>query len=261
MPVVLALLCSLLTPVRPAPTPGEAVVRRAWALGHTKWFHTATFVQRTVLPLQQRVETWYESLDVPGKLRIDVAPAMTGRAVIYRNDSTYEFGRGQLRAATPGVEPLLVLLHDLHTQEPAKTIAMLKRYGFDLSRTHETTWEGAPVIVVGAWNGDSTSNQFWLEKSRLLLVRLIERNGSDPRRPLDAHVGGYTPAGGGWLERSLRLYLGGELTTAEDYADVVIDPRLPPEIFEPVPYRIPAWVGSAEDVYGHVPNALPPGIH
>ncbi len=261
MLVAVTLLGSLLTPVRPAPLPGEAVVRRAWAQGHAKWFHTATFVQRTVLPLQQRVETWYESLDLPGKLRIDVAPAITGRAVIYRNDSTYEFGRGQLRSAAPGTEPLLMLLHDLHTQAPEKTIALLKHYGFDLNRTHETTWEGSPVIVVGAWNGDSTSNQFWLEKSRLLLVRLIERNGADPRRPLDAHIGGYTPAGGGWLERSLRLYLGGDLTTAEDYTDVVIDRKLPPEIFDPSPYRLPAWVAGAPDTFGHVPNTLPSGVH
>ena len=243
----------------PIPLAGEAVVRSAYNKYAGKWFKNALFVQRTVFALEKRTETWYEALQLPGLLRIDVAPAVTGRAVIYRNDSTYEFGRRQLRSAGPGVLPLLVLLHDLHSAPPGKTIGMLKQFGFDLRRTHETTWDGAPVIVVGAVAGDTVSNQFWLEKKRMLLVRLLEQNRSDPRRPLDARITGYERAGNGWLERSVRMYLGGQLSTVEDYTNVKVDVALEPGLFEPTPYHLPQWVGPAADLFGGLPNAPLPG--
>ncbi len=38
-----------------------------------KWYRTLTFVQKTTLP-DGKVETWYEAAELPGKLRIDIAP-------------------------------------------------------------------------------------------------------------------------------------------------------------------------------------------
>ena len=247
-----------MVPSSHAPVPGEQVVRAAYNRYGGKWFRTATLVQRHTS--EGRNETWYEALQPPGLDRIDVAPAVTGRALIYRNDSLYEFGKRQLRSAGPGIQPLFALLHDLHSEPPARTIAMLKRYGFDLHKTHERTWDGERVIVVGALAGDTVSNQFWLEKKRMVLVRLLERNGSDPRRPLDARVTGYERAGAGWLERTVRIYLGGQLSTVEEYTNVRVDVALEPGLFQPTPYRLPQWVGPGEDLFGGLAN-IPLGGH
>jgi hypothetical protein len=244
-----------------AQLPGEAVVRAAYRSSGAKWFHTAHWVQRTTLRDDGRVETWYVTLQPPGMLRVDVAPGVTGRLLLSRNDSTYNFGKGRLRSAAPDVQPLFVLLHDLHSARPEKTIKMLHDYGFDLSKTHEQDWDGVRVIVVGAAAGDSTSDQFWLEKRRMVLVRLIERNGADPRRPLDARIGNYEKAGSGWLEQSVALYLGGQLSTLEEYSDVKVDAALEPGIFTPLPYRLPQWVHGAPDIFGNVPNMALPGGH
>lgn len=239
-------------PTSPPVLPGELVVRSAYNQYGGKWFKTALFVQKTML--EGRVETWYEALQTPGMVRIDVAPAVTGRALLYRNDSLYEFGKRTLRSAGPGVQPLFVLLHDLHSDPPAKTIAMLRRFGFDLRKTHERTWDGERVIVVGALAGDTVSNQFWLEKKRMILVRLLEKNGADPTRPLDARVTGYERAGAGWLERSVRMFLGGQLSTVEEYTNVKIDVALEPDLFQPLPFHLPRWVGPGEDLFGGLPN-------
>lgn len=244
-----------------APTRGELVVRSAYKMYDGQWFRNAQFVQRTTFPLERRVETWYVSLQPPGLTRVDVAPGATGRAVIYRNDSSYSFGKGQLRAHVPEVQPLMVLLHDLHASPPAATIAMLKKFNFDLTKTHERMWQGKQVIVVGALYDDAGSNQFWLEKKRMILVRLIERNGSDPNRPLDAQIGEYEKAGKGWLEHSIKLYLGGLLTTTEEYSSVTVDGTLEPDLFEPLPYHLPQWVRGANDIFGGLPNIALPGGH
>ena len=244
-----------------APTPGELIVRAAYRMYGGHWFRNAQFVQRTAFPIDGRTETWYVTLQPPGLSRADVAPAATGRAIIYRNDSSYSFGKGQLRVHGPDVQPLMVLLHDLHSSPPDTVIAMLKKYNFDLTKTHERMWQGVRVIVVGALYDDAGSNQFWLEKKRMILVRLIQRNGSDVNRPLDAQIGEYEKAGAGWLEHSVKVYLGGVLTTTEDYSSVAIDGTLEPGLFEPLPYRLPQWVHGARDIFGGVPNLALPGGH
>ncbi len=244
-----------------APTPGELVVRRAYKMYGGQWFKNAQFVQRRTLPLERRVETWYVSLQPPGLARVDVAPGATGRAVVYRNDSSYSFGKGQLRARVVDVQPLAVLLHDLHSSPPESTIAMLKKFNFDLTKTHERMWQGQRVIVVGARYDEAGPNQFWLEKKRMVLVRLIEQNGADPARPLDAQIGEYEKAGKGWLEHSVRIFLGGQLTTIDDYSSVAVDGTLEPGLFEPLPYHLPRWVRGANDIFGGVPNIALPGGH
>ena len=93
-------LLILLAGIRPASAPllpGELVVRSAYKMYAGKWFKTALLVQRRTS--EGRTETWYEALQPPGLDRIDVAPAVTGRALLYRNDSLYEFGKRQLRSA------------------------------------------------------------------------------------------------------------------------------------------------------------------
>jgi hypothetical protein len=258
VPVIPLLILLSPRPLPAAPLPGEAVVRAAYRQYAGKWFTSAMFVQKTSLRLERRVETWYVALRPPGLMRVDVAPASTGRAVLYRNDSTYNYGKGQVRSAGPGVLPLFVLLHDLHSARPEKTIAMLKEYRFDLRRTHERVWDGERVIVVGAFKGDTVSNQFWLEKRRMILVRLLEANGSDPGRPLDARITGYERAGSGWLERSVRMYLGGQLAEINDYTNVRVEVPLEPGLFEPRPYHLPEWVQGGRDLFGGLPE-LPPG--
>lgn len=250
------------TPLPAPELPGEAVIRAAYERYAGKWFHTVTYIQRTTFPDKQprmgQLETWYTAIELPRKMRVDVGPATTGRALIYRNDSLYNYGRGTLQTAAPSFDPLLTLLGNLHTQAPATTAAELKKY-FDLRKSYETRWLGRSVIVVGAVPGDTTSNQFWLEKERMLLVRVIQANASNPRAPLDARINDYQAAAGGWLEHNIRVYLGGHLSEIEDYTSIKINPVLEAGLFNPRPYRLPKWVNGAPDVFGGVPAIpLPP---
>ena len=59
-------------------------------------------------------------------------------------------------------------------------VAPLKQGGFDLSKRHERLYNGRPVIVLGALEGDSISAQFWLDKEHFAVVRIIGPRG-EPR--------------------------------------------------------------------------------
>jgi hypothetical protein len=61
-----------------------------------KWYRTLTFTQKTTLP-DGKVETWYEALELPGKLRIDIAPLDSMKTILFRNDSVYQFEGGGSR--------------------------------------------------------------------------------------------------------------------------------------------------------------------
>src|SRR5688572_24064899 len=159
-----------------------------------RWYETLTFVQKTTLP-NGKVETWYEALSAPGKLRIDIAPLDSQRTLLFRNDSLYEFRGGQRVAARELVHPLMVLGFDVYLQPDSVTIAKLRGLGYDLSRLHETTWRGRPTYVVGAAAGDTTSRQFWIDKERLYFVRSLEPAPGDATKLAETRFEKYRAMG------------------------------------------------------------------
>lgn len=230
------------------PTDGVDVLRAAHARYEGKWFTTMTFVQKTTFP-GGKVQTWYEAMEVPGKLRIEVAPAEQGNGMLFRNDTLYQFAGGKLRGTRAMKHSMLILLHDLHAVPLETTVANLRGLGFDLSKTHETTWEGKAVIVVGALAGDTTSTQFWLEKDRMLLVRLIEPT-------MDARFSGYTKHGSAWVERRIEIWRKGTLVQLEEYMDVKTGVKHEPGLFDPARTTPSTWIGKGEERW---PAAPPSG--
>lgn len=232
---------------------GETVLRIMHDRYASSWPRTLTWVQKTSLAAG-RIETWYTALSLPGRMRVDVGPALTGRAMISRDDSLYQFGGKRFRGASYSPNALLILSQDVYTEPPTRTAARLRSLRFNLAKTHETTWEGKPVIVVGALAGDTLSSQFWVEKDRMLLARVIEVNASDPLRPLDARFESYARAGGGWVAQRIVLLLGGRVVQQEEVTRVKTGMKQEAGLYDPKQYRLPAWVGAGDDIFGGMPS-------
>jgi hypothetical protein len=135
-------------------------------------------------------------------------------------------------AADTGHNELLILGFDVYTEPPARTEALLRHLGFELSRIHETVWHERPVYVVGAGRGDTTSKQFWVDRDRLLFVRLLEhtRQGRGEFRFED-----YVPtnAGGGWVAERVEQFTNGKRRVLEQYSDVRTNVPLSEALFDP----------------------------
>ena len=178
-PLVLpAVLAAAVPTLEPAPKNGEELVGMMRERYAGKWYKTLTFVQKTTLP-DGRIETWYEALELPGKLRIDIAPLDSGKTLLFRNDSLYVFEQRVLKSSQPFVHPLMVLGFDVYQSPVAETVRKLRDLNFDLSKLHQTTWQGRPTYVVGAETGDTTSPQFWIDAERLYFVRSFEPSKKD----------------------------------------------------------------------------------
>ncbi|HKU60937.1 MAG TPA: hypothetical protein VJQ44_06960 [Gemmatimonadales bacterium] len=229
-----------------APKTGEDLIREMHARYDGKWYHNVTFKQTTSFP-DKPAETWYEAGTIPGKLRIDVAPLDSMTAFMFVGDSSVVFKGGQRVAAQEDRNLLMTLGFDVYGQAPEVTIAQLKAQHVDLSRIREDTWQGAKVWVVGAAKGDTTSSQFWVEKDRLLFVRLIEshksmKNPSAPPKLLDVTFEKYQPLGKGWIETLVVIKLDGKEVQREEYANIEADVELQPDLYDTKTYRKPGWI-------------------
>lgn len=235
---MLLTLLSAVTLTAPADS-GEAWIRKVHAAHHEGWFRTMTFIQKTTYPGRPD-ETWYESMATPGQLRIDIAGGEgIARSIIFRHDSVYTQLGTTVQGGRPMVHTMLVILHNIHVLDPATTADALRGHGYDLARTHRTTWQGRPVVVIGASAGDTTSHQFWLDTETLLPLRMIEKTGNGGR--MDAHVGKHRAEGRAWVEREILIHVNGALAQGEEYTWVQTDVPLDARTFEPGSAP-PGWV-------------------
>jgi hypothetical protein len=224
-----------------APKTGEEVIRMMHSRYAGKWYRTVTFTQKTTLP-DGKIETWYEALEVPAKLRIDIAPLTGQNVILFRNDSVYRYANGEVKVARALVHPLLLLGFDVYGQAPDVTIEKLKGLGYDLTRVHEGSWQGRKVWIVGAAPGDSTTKQFWVDQERLVYVRSLEPAVQKPGVTSEVQFNKYVRLGKGWIETEVLMLENGKVVVREEYRDMKADVQLPPALFAGGAYAAPGWI-------------------
>ncbi len=223
---------------------GEALLRAMHDRYQNNWYETLTFTQKstTIKPDgTEQSETWHEAAMLPGKLRIDIGPLANGNGIIFADNTVTSFKDGKVAGTRPLVHMLLVLGFDVYRQPPEKTIDEVKGEGFDLSKLREDVWEGEPVYVVGADKGDLKTKQFWVEKKRLLFVRLIEPDRHDPAKTADSRFADYRKLPVGWVAARVDFYLDGKEVFREEYSDIEANPKLNPAIFDPAQFTSQHW--------------------
>lgn len=226
-------------------SPGAGVLRSMRDRYASSWYSTLSFTetaeQRTATG-GQTSEKWYEEGKLPGRLRIDVGvPASDTstprRTVIYANDSVYVKSPGHPLVARPSLNLLLVLGFDVYKQPVERSVAELTEQGFDLSRVHNDTWQGRPVVVVGAAAGDTTSKQFWVDTGRMVFVRLLDTSHTLLGPSTEALFDDYRQLAGGWIAASVKVSGGGVTHLREVYSDMKGNVDLPDSWFDPTTLR------------------------
>jgi hypothetical protein len=238
MRYALALLLTVLgsaapdVPQNPITTPRDlfAAMRARY---DGKWYRTLTFVQNNTEHHPDGTvahSVWREWIQAPGKLRIEFQPADSGNGVIFANDSIYPFRHDTLGRARPFVHPLLVLGFDVYLQPVEKTVAQLSQppRAFDLSVLSEDTWQGRPVWIVGAKAGDTHTAQFWVDKERLVFVRMLEPAPHDTTKTAETRFSKYAPLAGGWIAPEVEFLTDGQQQFLEEYVEIQANIALPP---------------------------------
>lgn len=205
-----------------------------------KWYRTLTFVQETAHfkpDGTKDIETWYEAMKVPGKLRIDIEPLDNHNGILFTDGKLFSFKNGKTTGGRDFVHPLLVLGFDVYGQPIETTISQVKGLGIDLSLIRKDKWQGRDVYVVGAKAGDNTSPQVWVDKKRLYFVRLIQ-TGKDKLSVNETQFNKYVKAKGGWVAAEVIFKTNGTITTTEAYSDIQADIELSDSLWDPNAWMI-----------------------
>ncbi len=211
-----------------------------------KWYKTLTFVQKTTTYKPDgstSVETWYEAMQIPGKLRIDITPLEKGNGVIFADGKITSFRDGKNLGGREFVHPLLALGFDVYGQPVEKTIEQISSLGIDLSVIHKNKWQGRDVYVVGAKAGDEKTPQFWIDKKNLYFVRLIEVKGKD-KNIHEVQFNKYAKLKGGWISPEVVFFVDGKKTMLEEYSDMQADITLSELLWD-----TNAWMTAPKDYF------------
>ena len=204
------------------------------------WYESVVFKENAITlnaDGTSTTEVWDEALELPGKLRINRGVASEGNGFVFVGGTLTTFQKGKTTGPRPFVHMLLVLGFDVYRQEPKTTIDQAKGQGFDLAQIHEEKWDGQDVYVVGGAKGDLKSKQFWIEKKRLLFVRLIEPDEHDATKIHDTRFRGYRRLSTGWISARVEFYTDGKNTFNEDYFDMKANVKLDLTLFDPAKFN------------------------
>ncbi len=79
---------------------GSELITAMHAKYDGKWYSTLTFVQNTITHKPDGTKesaTWYEAMNLPGRLRIDFAPIEKGDGMLFADGKIFSFPRWQDR--------------------------------------------------------------------------------------------------------------------------------------------------------------------
>ena len=182
------------------PKDGVALLKQMREAYLGKWFKTVTFVQQTIRKNPQTnvtdTTTWYEALRSPDRLRIDFGDPAKGNGALYTADSLYVVRGGKVTRSVASGNPFLPFVAGVYDQPLDTTVRQIQPYKFDLSRITTANWQGRPVYVVGGVAGDTTKPQFWVDRDRLILLRMIvPLNPAAPAELADIRLDDYVRVG------------------------------------------------------------------
>ena len=213
-----------------APSTGEAVIRAMHDRYASTWYRTLTFTQKTTLrsPADTMViETWKEFAILPGRLRIDIQRATGPMTAMFANDSLYVIRNDSVVRRAPTLNILLVIGFDVYRQPVERTLAELAEEKFPMTPVREDTWEGRRAYVIG-----SPSHQLWIDKDRLVFVRLLQPLAADSTKVQEMRFDSYTAVSdGGWVATDVSALTDGKLMQHEQYSDVRTNATVEPSAF------------------------------
>lgn len=242
--LLVVMLCGLATCSAAEVNSGEALIHAMHDRYAASWYKSVTFTQKSTTYNPDgttKLETWYEALLLPGKLRIDIGSPKDGNGYLLVDGKVTVFKEGQVKLTRPQQNMLLVLGFDVYGQSPETTLAICKTEGFDAGKFHEDTWDGKSVYVFGAEKGDLKSKQFWVEKERLLFVRLVEPDPGDASKTQDIRFANYRPMGKGWIAALVEVYDDGKKVFSEEYSNIRKDAKLDAAVFDVKQYTTTTW--------------------
>ncbi|MGH7607566.1 MAG: hypothetical protein ACREME_09515, partial [Gemmatimonadales bacterium] len=89
-----------------------------------------------------------------------------------------------------------------------------------------------PVWVVGAKAGDLRTRQFWVDKERLVFVRMLNPSPQDTSKTADIRFNKYAPLAGGWIAPEVEFLMDGQRQFVEEYKEIQANTAMPAALWD-----------------------------
>lgn len=229
-----SLLLSPVTHAQSGISDGAGVIEEMYHTYKNDWYDKLTFRQKTTFfgpdGKVQRIQTWYEAMEIPGKLAIKFEEKDSGNGILFRNHKQYGYANRQLIQEVRRVHDLLVLGFDIYRQHPDSSAAQLTTAGYDITKMYEDEWQGRPVYVVGTSEPDSSKAQFWIDKERLVFVRSLKPGRAGTLQEVQFNK--YEQLEGGWIAPEVIFKANGQTGLLEEYSAISVPDSINQAIFD-----------------------------
>ena len=221
---------------------GEDIIHAMYNTYNGKSFRSIAFEQTVTYYTPEKkdsTEVWLEVYKFPNRLHIRKQSFESGDGMIFCNDSVYYFKNNVLQEKHAQIHYLVLLSLDAYSQEPAITIQKLKKCNFDLSKMRTERWNGRETYVIGALEGDTSSNQFWIDKEHLYFVRSIFKRDTGVLREI--RFANFCMLEDSWVEQEVLFMLNSKLEMKEDYYNLRIPENISDSCFIPSCFSTARW--------------------
>jgi hypothetical protein len=174
---------------------------------------------------------WHEYIEFPDKFRIDFGKSEEGNFVIFKNDSSYRYKSHTLKKVNHDPNTLLLLLGGMYFRELPDVINRLAKDGFKTEVLSVRKIKKETFYVIGAVANDTVSNQIWVTKSKLQIVRIIEH--MDPQNTMDMSFDAFQKSCKGYTETKVTFKRNGKTEQVEEYYNILPRENMAKEIFNP----------------------------
>jgi hypothetical protein len=212
---------------------GNAIIKKMDDRYAGKWMKSFSFSQTTEMYRNDSLintSTWYENVVYPDKFRIDFGDKTSGNAAIFTKDSIYSFRNKSLIKTSPNDENLTFLLGGMYSYSLDTIKIMLTKLGYDLNKCFETKLENNNVYVIGANNADEKTNQLWIDKDKLVIVKFVSYSNGEKEEGIFYN---HKQFGNSWSETACDFYIDRKLIQKEKYFDCKANENVKLKIFDP----------------------------
>ena len=212
---------------------GENILKKMYSRYSGNWYKNFTFTQTTENFRNDslvKTATWYEAIVFPDNFRISFGDIKDGNAMIQKKDSVFNFRKGKLARRGPRGEDLTFLLGGMYFIPFDSVKARMIKEGYDISKAYESVWKSRKTYVLGAGSDEEKTNQLWIDKEKLIVMRFIKFNGATKEEGV---FGDHKKFGKAWSETSCSFYLNDKLLQKEIYTDCRANTDVDMRLFDP----------------------------
>jgi hypothetical protein len=161
---------------------------------------------------------WHEAVEFPDKFRIQYGKKENGRYIVFKNDSVFNFKNHELHRSGRDTNTLLLLLGGMFYRELNDVFHRLEKADYNMDKISTQKWNEQDVYVIGTDKADFNSNQIWVDKTSLRILRIIEKMHSGDM--MDMRFEAHQKMCNGYIETKVSFRKNGALQQEEAYYDI-----------------------------------------